>query len=176
MRHRLAEESILFISIIKWVVLATGVGALIGVVVTYFLKLLALGLAAGQSHPYVFLLLPAALFLSSLMVKYLAPDAQGHGTEKIIEAIHKRGARIKPMVVPVKLAATLVTLCIGGSAGKEGPCAQIGAGIASVLAGLLKFGEHDRRKLVICGISAGFALVCPMSRPLPHQRQLHLPI
>jgi H+/Cl- antiporter ClcA len=43
--------------------------------------------------------------------------------------------------------------------GKEGPCAQIGAGIASVLAGLLRFGEHDRRKLVICGISAGFALV-----------------
>jgi H+/Cl- antiporter ClcA len=63
------------------------------------------------------------------------------------------------MVVPVKLAATLVTLCIGGSAGKEGPCAQIGAGIASILAGFLKFGEHDRRKLVICGISAGFALV-----------------
>ena len=159
MRRRLAEESILFISILKWVVLATGVGALIGVVVTCFLKLLAWGLAAGQSHPHAFLLLPAALFLSAWLVKYLAPDAQGHGTEKVIEAIHKHGARIKPMVVPVKLAATLVTLCIGGSAGKEGPCAQIGAGIASVLAGLLKFGEHDRRKLVICGISAGFALV-----------------
>jgi len=159
MRRRLAEESILFISIIKWVVLATGVGALIGVVVTYFLKALAWGLAAGQSHPYTFLLLPAALFLSAVLVKYLAPDAHGHGTEKVIEAIHKNGARIKPMVVPVKLAATLVTLCIGGSAGKEGPCAQIGAGIASSLANLLKFGEHDRRKLVICGISAGFALV-----------------
>jgi H+/Cl- antiporter ClcA len=159
MQRRLAEETILFISIMKWVVLATGVGAVIGVAVTGFLKLLAWGMAVGQSHPYTFLLLPAALFLSALMVKYLAPDAQGHGTEKVIEAIHKHGARIKPMVVPVKLAATLVTLCIGGSVGKEGPCAQIGAGIASILAGWLKFGEHDRKKLVICGISAGFALV-----------------
>ncbi len=159
MPKRLTEETILFISIIKWVVLATGVGALIGVSVTYFLKLLAWSIATGQRHPYTFLLLPLALFLSAAMVKYLAPDAEGHGTEKVIEAIHKHGARIKPMVVPVKLAATVVTLAIGGSVGKEGPCAQIGAGIASILAGLLKFGEHDRRKLVICGISAGFALV-----------------
>jgi H+/Cl- antiporter ClcA len=159
MPRRLTEETILFISIAKWVVLATGVGALIGVAVTGFLKLLAWGIASGERHPYTFLLLPLALFLSALMVKYLAPDAQGHGTEKVIEAIHKHGGRIKPMVVPVKLAATLVTLAIGGSVGKEGPCAQIGAGIASVLAGLLRFSEHDRRKLVICGISAGFALV-----------------
>lgn len=159
MPRRLTEETILFISIVKWVVLATGVGSLIGISVTYFLKLLAWSIALGQHHPYTFLALPAALFLSSLMVKYLAPDAQGHGTEKVIEAIHKHGARIKPMVVPVKLAATVITLALGGSVGKEGPCAQIGAGIASLLAGLFKFGEHDRRKLVICGISAGFALV-----------------
>jgi len=159
MQKRLTEETILFISIVKWVVLATGVGAVIGVAVTYFLKLLAWSIAAGESHPYTFLLLPVALFLSAVTVMYLAPDAKGHGTEKVIEAIHKHKALIKPMVVPVKLAATVVTLAIGGSVGKEGPCAQIGAGIASVLAGLFKFGEHDRRKLVICGISAGFALV-----------------
>jgi len=159
MPRRLTEETILFISIVKWVVLATGVGALIGVAVTYFLKLLTWSIAAGESHPYTFLLLPVALFLSAVIVMYLAPDAKGHGTEKVIEAVHKYGARIKPMVVPVKLVATLVTLAIGGSVGKEGPCAQIGAGIASTLAEWLKFGEHDRRKLVICGISAGFALV-----------------
>jgi H+/Cl- antiporter ClcA len=159
MPRRLTEETILFVSISKWVVLATGVGALIGVAVTGFLKLLGWAIAAGERHPYSFLALPAAMALSALVVKYLAPDAEGHGTEKVIEAIHKHGARIKPMVVPVKVAATLVTLAAGGSVGKEGPCAQIGAGIASVLAGWLKFSAHDRRMLVICGISAGFALV-----------------
>jgi H+/Cl- antiporter ClcA len=158
MQKRLAEESILFISVIKWVVLATGVGALIGAVATFFLKALAWGTAAGASHPYTFLLLPVALFTSALMIK-LAPDAQGHGTEKVIEAIHKHGGKIKAAVVPIKLMATLVTLSIGGSAGKEGPCAQIGAGVSSIVAQLLKFDEHDRKKLVICGISAGFASV-----------------
>ena len=159
MKKRLAEESILFISVIKWVVLATGVGALIGAVATFFLKLLAWGTATGHSHPYTFLFLPLALFLSALMIRFLAPDAQGHGTEKVIEAIHKHVGKIKAAVVPVKLVATLITLSTGGSAGKEGPCAQIGAGLSSIVADLLRFDEHDRKKLVICGISAGFAAV-----------------
>jgi H+/Cl- antiporter ClcA len=77
----------------------------------------------------------------------------------VIEAIHQRGGIIKPLVVPVKLLATVVTLASGGSAGKEGPCAQIGAGISSTLAGLFGFDETDRKKLVICGVSAGFATV-----------------
>ena len=37
------------------------------------------------------------------MIKYLAPGAEGHGTEKVIEAVHKQSGRIKPMVVPIKL-------------------------------------------------------------------------
>jgi len=43
--------------------------------------------------------------------------------------------------------------------GKEGPAAQIGASLASGLASLLRLGRRDRRKVVICGIGAGFATV-----------------
>jgi len=109
MQKRLTEETILFISISKWVVLASAVGALIGAVTTIFLKLLSWGTAAGQKHYYIFLLLPAALFMSALLIK-LAPDAKGHGTEKVIEAVHRHAGKIKAMVVPVKLAATLITV------------------------------------------------------------------
>lgn len=159
MKRRFAEETILFLSVIKWVALASGSGALIGLVVAGFLQLLAWCTAIGQSSPYTFLLLPVAFFLSSLLVKYIAPDAEGHGTEKVIEAIHKYAGKIKASVVPVKLVATLLTLGAGGSAGKEGPCAQIGAGLSSMLADLLRFDDRDHEKLVICGISAGFAAV-----------------
>jgi H+/Cl- antiporter ClcA len=88
-----------------------------------------------------------------------APDAACHGTEKVIEAVHKRMGKIPLAVVPVKLVATVITIAGGGSAGKEGPCAQIGAGLASMFADLLRVDDADRRKLVICGISAGFATV-----------------
>jgi H+/Cl- antiporter ClcA len=93
------------------------------------------------------------------MIRFLAPDAEGHGTEKVIEAIHKHSGRIKAIVVPVKLVATVITIAAGGSVGKEGPCAQIGGGLSSVFADLFKFDDDDRKKLVICGISAGFASV-----------------
>ncbi len=93
------------------------------------------------------------------MVKKFAPDAEGHGTEKVIEAVHKKDGKIDVAVIPVKLFATVLTLFAGGSAGKEGPGAQIGAGAASLVSEIFHFSKNDRKKLVICGIGAGFASV-----------------
>jgi H+/Cl- antiporter ClcA len=149
----------MFISVFKWFVLATVTGILVGVSTTIFLKSLDWAMQTAGLFPHYFVLLPIALLTSTLLVKYLAPDAEGHGTEKIIDAVHQKQARINPMVVPVKLVATIVTIAFGGSAGKEGPCAQIGAGLASSISSLLRFDANDRKKLVICGISAGFATV-----------------
>lgn len=159
MKKRLLEESVLFVSVVKWLVLASFTGLVVGLATTGFLALLSWSIMISNKFNYTYLLLPAALFLSALLVKYLAPEAEGHGTEKVIEAVHKRSGRIAPLVVPVKLVATIITLAIGGSAGKEGPCAQIGAGLSSIMADLFKFDDNARKKLVICGISAGFASV-----------------
>jgi H+/Cl- antiporter ClcA len=159
MRRRVIEQSILFISVLKWFVLASVTGVLVGLSTTVFLKCLEYASSYTGRFGYYYLLLPVAMFISIVLVKYLAPEAEGHGTEKIIEAVHTRSGKIQPMVVPIKLAATVVTIAFGGSVGKEGPCAQIGAGIASTFSSLLKFDAGDRKKLVICGISAGFATV-----------------
>ncbi|MDD4179758.1 MAG: chloride channel protein [Candidatus Margulisbacteria bacterium] len=159
MKKKLTEESILFISVFKWFILATLVGIMVGTAVSCFLKILDLSTAGVQQFPSYFFLLPLVFFLCSLAIKYLAPDAAGHGTEKVIEAVHKSAGKINPLVVPVKFAASIITLAFGGSAGKEGPCAQIGAGLSSIFADLFRFDANDRRKLVICGISAGFASV-----------------
>jgi H+/Cl- antiporter ClcA len=158
-RKKFIEESVLFISILKWLFLASCVGILVGLSTTFFLKVLEASSRFAGGFKYYFLLLPAALFMSSLIVRYLAPEAEGHGTEKVIEAVHKRSGKINPFVVPVKLIATVITIALGGSAGKEGPCAQIGAGISSIFSDLIRFDDKDRKKLVICGISAGFATV-----------------
>ncbi len=159
MKKRVVEGSVLFISILKWLFLATCIGVIVGISTAVFLKLLGIGISGATKYHYYFLLLPAALFLSALVVKTFAPDAEGHGTEKIIEAVHRHSGKMNALVVPVKLGATIITIALGGSAGKEGPAAQIGAALASTFSGLLRFGDRDRKKLVICGISAGFASV-----------------
>ena len=159
-RGIIQEQAVLFISVLKWFTLASLTGAMVGFSTTIFLKALDFAIKfSASAGSYYFLLLPLALLASMLLVKYLAPEAEGHGTEKVIDAVHNRQAIINPLVVPVKLVATIITIALGGSAGKEGPCAQIGGGVASTLARVLHFDASDRRKLVICGISAGFATV-----------------
>lgn len=144
----------------KWLILSSVVGVIIGIIVSYFLMALHFSETSRASlgFPYYFLL-PLALLLTVWLVRTFAPNAKGHGTEKVIEAVHKRDGKIDVAVIPVKIAATVLTIFAGGSVGKEGPGAQIGAGAASWLSSLLKFSKKDRKRLVICGISAGFATV-----------------
>ncbi len=159
MYKRIEEPAVLFISILKWVFLATVIGVIIGFGTTAFLKTLKWGIVFTSNYSLYYFSLPAALFLSAAMVKYLPHDhdIESHGTGKVIEAVHKRAGKLKAAVLPVDLVATVITIVAGGSAGQEGPCAQIGAGLSSIFAGLFRFDDSDRRKLVICGISAGFA-------------------
>ena len=159
MFKRFMDEEIIFVEVLRWLGLATIVGLLSGMLVAGFIKLLDWGSAYSQNISHYFWIAPVFFVISTYLMKYLAPDAQGHGTEKVIEAIHKKSGHIKVMVIPVKLAVTLLTLFSGGSVGKEGPSAQMGGGLASLFADVLKFDDEDRKKFVICGISAGFAAI-----------------
>jgi len=157
------EHTALFISTLKWALLGAGAGLCVGFGTRGFLWALAASDAAvrtfagGRFHPAWLLpvVLPACVFLA----RRLAPTAGGHGTENVIRAIHERSGRIDWKVAPVKLFVTVLTLAFGGSVGKEGPCAQIGAAITSLFADLLRLNDSDRRRLVICGIGGGFAAV-----------------
>ena len=157
------EHTALLISTVKWAVLGAAAGVCVGLGTKAFLWSLAASARLVRRIemgplPYYFLL-PAALPLCVWLIRTFAPTAKGHGTEAVIAAVHKSSGRIDWRVAPVKLLATVLTLAFGGSVGKEGPCAQIGAAIASAFADLLRLNDEDRRRLVICGIGGGFAAV-----------------
>ena len=63
-------------------------------------------------------------------MKIFTPDAEGHGAENIIEAVHRHSEKMEPAVVPVMLIATIITIAVGGSAAKEGPASKIGMALA----------------------------------------------
>jgi len=159
MYRRITEEKIIFYDVLRWFSLASIIGLLSGLVVSGFIKLLNWGTAYSEGFSHYYWLAPLFFVINIILIKYLAPDAEGHGTEKVIEAIHKRAGRIRFAVIPVKLVTTLLTLFSGGSVGKEGPSAQMGGGLSSLFADIFKFDDEDRKKLVICGISAGFAAI-----------------
>ena len=160
MKKHTIEQITIFISVTKWLLLSSAIGIIIGTVVTLFLKILQYSENNQSILPFPhYYLLPFALVITVWMVKKFAPDAKGHGTEKVIEAVHKKSGKIELAVIPIKLVATVMTIFSGGSVGKEGPGAQIGAGMASFISDLFSFSKEDRKKLVICGIGAGFASV-----------------
>ena len=160
LQKHFTEQTAIFFSVIKWVSLSSLVGVIIGATVTLFLKMLQSAENSRDVLPFeYYYLLPFALVLSVYLIKKFAPDAEGHGTEKVIEAVHKRSGLIDIAVIPIKLLTTIITIFAGGSVGKEGPGAQIGAGVSSLISTKLNFSKEDRKKLVICGISAGFATV-----------------
>jgi H+/Cl- antiporter ClcA len=157
------EHTALLISTLKWALLGAVAGVCVGLGTRVFLDALARSgdwaRAATPARFPVFIFLPLALPLCVWIIHTFAKDARGHGTEAVIAAVHQQAGRIDWLVAPVKLSATVVTLAFGGSVGKEGPAAQIGAALTSLFADILRLRDEDRRRLVICGISAGFAAV-----------------
>ncbi len=160
MKKHVTEQTVIFFSVAKWLFLSSFMGVIIGALMALFLWMLEYSVdhRGILGIPYYFIL-PLALPLTIFIIRTFAPTAQGHGTEKVIEAVHKNNGKIQVAVMPIKLLATIFTIFAGGSVGKEGPGAQIGAGASSVIASILRFSDIDRKKLVICGISAGFASV-----------------
>jgi len=105
---------------------------------------------------WILLILPAIGGLVSGWIVYTyAPEAEGHGTDAAIDAYHNKGGVIRPMVPLVKTVASALTLTSGGSGGREGPIAQIGAGFGSFLGARLGFSARERRIMVAAGVAAG---------------------
>jgi CIC family chloride channel protein len=97
--------------------------------------------------------------LSALLVYRFAPDAAGHGTDAAIRAYHRKQGHIPWKTPLVKLVASALTLGSGGSAGREGPIAQIGAGFGSLLGRTLRLSDRERRVLMMAGVSAGIGAI-----------------
>jgi H+/Cl- antiporter ClcA len=157
------EHAALLVTTLKWALLGAVAGVCVGGGTRAFLWSLGASTdLVGRTFPGWFrpyFLLPLALPACVWLVRTFAPTAKGHGTEAVITAIHARSGKVDWLVAPIKLLATVVTLAFGGSVGKEGPCAQIGAAITSLFADVLRLDDKDRRRLVICGVGAGFAAV-----------------
>lgn len=169
----------------KWLLLSILVGVVAGLGAAAFQYALDFVLAvswssvlgldptgpAGETHlvhfprghdfiPWLLLVVPTVGGLvSGFIVFRFAPEAEGHGTDGAIEAYHEKDGFIRRRVPFVKLIASAITIGTGGSAGREGPIAQIGAGFGSFLATTLRLSKRERRLLLAAGLGAGVAAI-----------------
>ncbi len=113
----------------------------------------------SSARPWLLpLVTTAGGLVAGIIVFTLAPEAEGHGTDAAIDAFHK-GKSIRARIPLIKLVASAITIGTGGSAGREGPAAQISAGFGSILASILRLDIQDRRIALATGIGAGIGAI-----------------
>ena len=144
------------VHIIKWFFIATGIGVVVGGMDAAFLKLLDAALAGRAQFAQYYVVLPFALYLIALLAYKTAKHDRDFSTDAVVEQIN--AYRPVSLLSAVKaFVLSVLTIAVGGSAGKEAPCADVGAGIAAFIGRLLRVSAKDLRRMMICGVSAGFA-------------------
>lgn len=110
----------------------------------------------GPARAWLVVLVPAVGgLLCGLLTQRFAPEATGPGAEAYLDTFHNRGGVVRKRIPLVKGLASLLTVGTGGSAGREGPTMQMGAGLGSILSQILRLGDRERRILVVSGAAAG---------------------
>ncbi|MDD3846043.1 MAG: chloride channel protein [Syntrophorhabdaceae bacterium] len=136
----------------------------------FFTRDLLLYLSPGHSSGFTFLgfsfdrwmmlWIPAlGGLVSGFLVFQFAPEAEGHGTDAMIDTFHRKKGIVRKRVPVIKTFASAITIASGGSAGKEGPIAQIGSGFGSILASLLKLSDKERRIMLLAGAAGGIGAI-----------------
>jgi CIC family chloride channel protein len=167
----------------KWLVLGSVTGAIAGLGAVVFYEALSfsthvfLGILAGYTPPgpageggaagsagfarpwAIPLVAVLGALASGFLVFTWAPEAEGHGTDAAIDAVHKNPRKIRLRAVVIKLVASALTIGSGGSGGREGPTAQISAGFGSLLTRVLDLSPEDGRIAVSIGIGSGIGAI-----------------
>lgn len=160
-RFHFTEPLVMLATVLQWLVLSIATGAIIGVGCTLFLRVLF----ATEGHVYaapwwaLMVLLPLAGFANGLLLHYGYRLRRSTFVDNAIVAVNEQQGKMPFRTMWIKPLAALITLSFGGSAGKEGPCSHIGASIAAAVGRTLHLNREMRKRLLACGVSAGFASV-----------------
>ena len=160
-RFRLTEPLVMLATVAQWLVLATVTGALVGVGCTLFLR----GLFASEGRLYhvswwwLLLTLPLGGFANGLLLHYGYRLRRSTYNDNAIVAVNEQQGKLPFRTMWIKPVCALITLGCGGSAGKEGPCSHIGASLAAAVGRMLHLNPEMRKRLLACGVSAGFSAV-----------------
>jgi len=148
---------------VDWTIYATLIGIAAGIAALVFEYLLDLSSTFFRDE--LTAVIPLAIvpaiggMIAGFIIYRFAPEAEGHGTDAVISCFHSSSVVIQKRIPLIKAIASVVTIGSGGSAGKEGPIAQIAAGIGSILGSRLKLSDRDRRLMVVSGMSAGIGSI-----------------
>lgn len=150
------KRVILFLSLLVGV--CTGIaGLVLKTFVEEIRHLLTQGFDESEMN-WLYLVYPAiGVLLTSLFVYYVVRDDIGHGVTKILYAISRKKARIKPHNRWSSIVASSITIGFGGSVGAEAPIVLTGSAFGSHLGKRFHLPHNMIMLLVGCGAAGAVA-------------------
>ncbi len=123
-----------------------------------------LGIEYGKRHPLIFILPVLGAAISGILVVKFKENAKGYGLPRVLLALLKRGGLIRKRVILLNLLLPTMVIGSGGSAGREGPIASLGAAIGSSVGQFIKANPNRMKVLVAAG--AGAAIAAAFDAPI----------
>jgi len=142
---------------LKWGLLATVAGLVVGAFSSLFAESMELATSVRLDHPWIFYFLPVGGILI-VSLYHLFQYKNDKGTNLVLSMIHAEN-EIPIKIAPLIFISTVLTHLFGGSAGREGAALQLGGSIGNQLGNWFHLDDNDKRVFVMCGMSAAFSAV-----------------
>ncbi len=123
-----------------------------------------LGIEMGRRHVLIFVLPVMGSAIAGIFVSRFKEDAKGYGLPRVVRAILKSGGLIKKRVIIFNIFLPTIVIGSGGSAGREGPIASLGAALGSAFGQYIK--AHPGRMKMLVAAGAGAAIAAAFDAPI----------
>ena len=145
-------------SLLRWSTIILAVSLVVGAAGAGFLHALEAVTALYHSTSWLLVTLP---FIGLLTIwLYKGPlKASAGGVKTLLAQIKAPTSPIPATMGPAIIGTTLLSHLGGASVGREGTALQMGGAIADQGSRWIVLNEAERRTLILCGVSAGFAAV-----------------
>ena len=145
-------------SLLRWSTIILAVSLVVGAAGAGFLHALEAVTALYRSTSWLLVTLP---FIGLLTIwLYKGPlKASAGGVKTLLAQIKAPTSPMPASMGPSIIGTTLLSHLGGASVGREGTALQMGGAIADQGSRWIVLNESERRTLILCGVSAGFAAV-----------------
>ena len=145
-------------SLLRWTTLIIAVALVVGAAGAGFLHALEAVTKLYQSTPWLIVSLPFIGLLTVWLYKGPLKASTG-GVKTLLAQIKAPAGPLPATMGPSIIGTTLLSHLGGASVGREGTALQMGGAIADQGSRWIELNESERRTLILCGVSAGFAAV-----------------
>jgi CIC family chloride channel protein len=117
-----------------------------------------LGLEKGGLHLLLLPLIPLSGMVLLIPLSLLFPgEINGYGFPKFLRQVNLEGGIVRLRTIPLKILSCALTIGSGGSAGVEGPIAQVGGAVGSQFGQFFRVSGSRMKVFIAAGCAGGVA-------------------